>query len=177
MPAPLACAEAGRSPTGSATSSDTRFSNASVVEIAAQKPASPSGASSSRARDDAADDLLVVQRDADHAGRGDRDAVLAHAGSHRAAALHARGVLDPRRPVAALALPALTTTARSASSRQRSRHSWTGGAGVEERVKRAALTVSGASETSSPRSGPPDGLMPAGAPAARKPARGRPAAR
>ena len=56
---------------------------------------------------------------------------------------------SPRRPVAAFALPELTTTARSASSRQRSRHSSTGAAGAPERVKRAALTASGSEQTSS----------------------------
>ena len=44
----------------------------------------------------------------------------------------------PRRPVAALALPALATTARIASSRQRSCVSSTGAASTPERVKRAA---------------------------------------
>ena len=46
---------------------------------------------------------------------------------------------SPRRPVAALALPALATTARIASSRQRSCVSSTGAASTPERVKRAAL--------------------------------------
>jgi hypothetical protein len=76
----------------------------------------------------------------------------------------------PGRPVAALALPELTTTARSASSRVRSRHSSTGGAWVPEAVKRAALVASGASQTTTPTSGEPDALMPAATPAARKPA-------
>ena len=46
---------------------------------------------------------------------------------------------SPRRPVAALALPALATTTRIASSRQRSCVSSTGAASTPERVKRAAL--------------------------------------
>ena len=50
---------------------------------------------------------------------------------------------SPRRPVAALALPELATTARIASSRQRSCVSSTGAASTPERVKRAALTASG----------------------------------
>ena len=77
---------------------------------------------------------------------------------------------SPRFPVAAFALPEFTTTARIASSRQRAWHSSTGAASTPERVKRAALTVSGSEQTSSARSGSPDGLMPAGTPAARKPA-------
>ena len=48
----------------------------------------------------------------------------------------------PRRPVAALALPELTTTTRIASSRVRSLVSTTGAASTPERVKRAALTQS-----------------------------------
>ena len=75
----------------------------------------------------------------------------------------------PRRPVAALALPELATTARSESSAQRSWHRITGAASTPERVKRAALTVPGVSETSRPRSVPPLGLRPAATPAARKP--------
>ena len=72
--------------------------------------------------------------------------------------------------MAALALPEFATTARMPSSRQRSWVSITGAASTPERVKRAALTVSGASETSSPRSRAPEGLSPQATPAARKPA-------
>ena len=75
----------------------------------------------------------------------------------------------PRRPVAALALPALATTARSESSRQRSWHRITGAASTPERVKRAALTVPTVSETSRPMSTPPLGLSPQATPEARKP--------
>jgi hypothetical protein len=84
---------------------------------------------------------------------------------------------SPRLPVAAFALPELATTARSASSRQRAWHSSTGAASTPERVKRAAETVSGSAETSSARSGSPDGLMPARTPAARKPAASPPSGR
>ena len=69
--------------------------------------------------------------------------------------------------MAALALPEFTTTARIASNVQRSRHSSTGADCVPERVKRAALVVSGASETSSPRSGAAGSLIPHCTPAAR----------
>ncbi len=48
--------------------------------------------------------------------------------------------------------------------------------GCPDRVKRAALVVCGASETSRPRSGAPLGLIPHATPAARKP-RGQPAGR
>ena len=81
---------------------------------------------------------------------------------------------SPRRPVAALAQPELASTARSASRRQRSWLSSTGAAGVPVAVKRAALTGRSASQTSSPRSGLPLGLIPHATPAARNPA-GRPA--
>ncbi len=81
----------------------------------------------------------------------------------------------PRRPVAALALPELATTARSESSAQRSWHRITGAASTPERVKRAALTVPGVSETSRPRSVPAGRLQAGGDPgraeALRQPAR------
>ena len=73
-------------------------------------------------------------------------------------------------PVAALALPALTTSARSARISERSCVTSTGAASTPERVNRAALVVSGASLTSRPTSVAPEGLMPAATPAARKPA-------
>ena len=61
-----------------------------------------------------------------------------------AGALHLGRVVEARtRPVAALALPELTTTARSAPSSQRSVQSSTGAASTPERVKRAALVVLG----------------------------------
>ena len=82
---------------------------------------------------------------------------------------------SPRPPVAALALPELAATARSASSCVRCRQTSTGAASTPERVKRAALVASGASQTSRPTSRLPDGLSPAATPAARKPA-GRPPA-
>ena len=80
---------------------------------------------------------------------------------------------SPRRPVAALALPELATTARKPSSRQRSCVSSTGAASTPDRVKRAALVASTRSHTSRPTSGLPLGLIPARPEAARKP-RGRP---
>ena len=74
---------------------------------------------------------------------------------------------NPGRPVAALALPELTTIARRWSSSQRSVQISTGAASTPERVKRAALAGSGASHTISPTSSPPLGLIPAATPAAR----------
>ena len=53
------------------------------------------GASSPRAARIAFGHAVHRQRHADHAGRRDRDAVLAHAGRHRGGALHPRGVLEP----------------------------------------------------------------------------------
>ena len=76
----------------------------------------------------------------------------------------------PWPPVAALALPALTATARSWASLVRVRLTITGAARTPELVKRAALVVPGSSETSRPTSRPPLGLIPAATPAARKPA-------
>ncbi len=67
----------------------------------------------------------------------------------------------PRLPVAAFALPELTTTMRIASWRARSLVSTTGAARMPLRVKRVALTQSGAEQTISPTSMPPLGLMPA----------------
>ncbi len=105
------------------------------------------------------------------------DARATSAGSTRAASAAAPCVLAassrPRRPVAALAQPELTRTARSACSRQRSLLSSTGAAAAPEVVKRAALTGRSASQTSSPTSGLPEGFSPAATPAARKPS-GRP---
>ena len=133
--------------------------------------------SSPRAASDALGDRVGRQRHADHAGRGDRDRARGSTPTAIAAApcIFAASSI-PRRPVAALALPELATTARSASSRQRSWVSSTGAASTPERVKRAALTVSGASETSRPRSVPPLGFSPQATPAARKPCGSPPSA-
>ena len=98
MPAPLAWAHSRTVPDGSRTSSAAFLSIASVVRIASANAASPSGASSRRASAIPRDHLVGVERHADHAGRGDRDAVLGHAGRHRAGALHARRVLEPAPP-------------------------------------------------------------------------------
>jgi hypothetical protein len=105
--------------------------------------------------EDALDDLVDVERDADHAGGGDRHLVLADPRPPSRRALHPRGILEPA-PArsAALALPALA--ADDADRVRAGTRSWvssTGAASTPERVKRAALVVSGASETSSPRSG------------------------
>ena len=87
----------------------------------------------------------------------------------------------PRCPVAAFAQPELASTTRSASSRQRSRLTSTGAAGVPVRGEaRGARRARSASQTSSPRSGLPLGLIPhgdAGRAEARRAARRRRRAR
>ena len=86
----------------------------------------------------------------------DRDALSAPTRAATAAApCICAASSSPRRPVAAFALPELTTTARRPSRLQRSIVSSTGAASVPDRVKRAALVVCGASDTSNPRSGAP----------------------
>ena len=76
---------------------------------------------------------------------------------------------SPGTPVAALALPELTTTARRPSQAACSMFSSTGAASVPERVKRAALVVRSEAQTSSPRSRRPLGLIPQATPPALKP--------
>ena len=121
-------------PPGSSTSSVARFSNASVVMIAAAKSASPSAAQRAGSRREPGGDDVAVELHADHAGRGDGDLVLAATPAIAAAApcMRAR-LVEPGPPVAALALPELAATARSASSRQRSRVTSTGAACTPER--------------------------------------------
>ena len=59
----------------------------------------PRRAASSAARaGDPGDRAVGVERHADHAGRGDRDRVLAHARGHRRGPLHARRVLEAAPP-------------------------------------------------------------------------------
>ena len=112
----------------------------------------------------------VGQRHADHAGGGDRDdlRVEPRPPSRR------RPACGRRRRRRAARWPRWRCRSwrprRAASrARQRSWHRITGAASTPERVKRAALTVPGVSETSRPRSVPPLGLRPAATPAARKP--------
>ena len=68
---------------------------------------------------------------------------------------------SPRRPVAALALPELATTARMPVSSQRSCVSRTGAARTPERVKRAALTRLRGVGDEQPEIARPGGLEPA----------------
>src|SRR5262249_48590209 len=80
-----------------------------------------------------------------------------------------RASTSPRSPLHALALPALNTIACARRvPRTRSRLSRTGAAGNLFWVNVAAATH-GTSDTSTPRSGRPEALMPAVVPAARKP--------
>ena len=178
IPAPLAWALIRTVPDGSATSSDSRFSNASVVAIARQNAASPSGASSPRAARIAARDAVHRQRHADHAGRGDGDAVLVHAGGHRAGALHAGGVLQPAVAGGGVRVAGVDDdgaqrvepAARLAQQHRRGEH-------ARAREARGARPCRARRRRAAPRSGSPDGLIPAGTPAARKPAASPPSGR
>src|SRR3954447_17843002 len=169
IPAPLACAVSRTVPDGSATSASTSFSNLSVVRMASEKSPIPCSRSSPRARAmpriaslaSSSTPITPVEATATWSSR--TPPAIAAAPCMRAASSR------PRRPVAALALPELTTTTRMASSRVRVWQSTTGAASTPERVNRAALTVSGEA-TSNPRSSPPDGFRPQAAPAMRKPA-------
>ena len=114
-----------------------------MVRIASPNATSPSARQLALRVRDPADDLVGVERHADHAGRGDGDAVLGTPAAAAPARCMRAASSSPRRPVAALALPALATTARMPAGRQRSWVSRTGAASTPERVKRAALTVLG----------------------------------
>ena len=90
-------------------------------------------AAAPRGRRQPLDDRSAVERHADHAGGGDGDLLGGRRQRHRGGALHARRLVEPGRPVAALALPELATTARSASSCARSWRTSTGAASTPER--------------------------------------------
>ena len=170
IPAPLACAVRRTVPLGSVTSTLARFGNRSVVRIASPKASAPVGRELAARGEHALDDRVGRQRHADHAGRRDRDATP----GRRRPPSPRRPASSRRRRCRAARSPRWRCRSwprpRAApSSRQRSWHSTTGAASTPERVKRAALTVSGASETSRPRSVPPLGLRPQATPAARKP--------
>src|SRR5919204_2063043 len=170
MPAPLACAQRRTVPPGRSTASVARFSKASVVMIAAAKSASPSGRSSRRAPARP----LTTACESSGTPMTPVEATATRSASTLATIAPAPCILaassGPRPPVAALALPELATTARMAPSFVRSWVRSTGAARTPDRVNRAALVVSGASDTSSATSLPPLGLIPAATPAARKPA-------
>ena len=144
-----------------------RRSSGSPAGSRRRRPRSAGGVASRMPLQHRVDRQLV----ADAAGRGERDLGRVRRprrSRRRPGSLRRRR--GPRWPVAALAHPELASTARSAPSRQRSRLSSTGAAGVPVEVKRAALTGPSASHTSRPRSGLPLGLIPQATPAARKPA-------
>ena len=173
IPAPLACAARRTVPSGSVTSTAARFSNMSVVMIAA---------GSRRRRRRAAP---RAPRQAAHhgvggrAGRRSRRSRRPRPGprsrrppSRRRPA--SRRPVEPGPPVAALALPEFTATARSASSRARSRVTSTGAAAVPERGEaRGARGVRRRRRRAGRRRARRSGLMPAATPAARKPAGSR----
>ena len=88
-------ASAARCRTAARRRPSTSLANLSVVRIASEKSPWPSVAQlAARARRCPRITLAGVERHADHAGRGDRDLVLAHAAGHRRGALHARGLLE-----------------------------------------------------------------------------------
>ena len=147
IPAPFACALSRTVPDGSSTSSAAFFGErVGRADRLAERAVAVRARARARACRMPADHLVGVERHADHAGRGDRHAVLGHAPPPSPPAPCMRAASSsPRRPVAAFALPEFATTARMPSSRQRSCVSSTGAASTPERVKRAALTVSGAS--------------------------------
>src|SRR4051794_474851 len=75
---------------------------------------------------------------------------------------------SPQVPVAALALPALTTTARTRSEGTRARSHFTGAAQTRL-VVNVPAAAHGPSATKTARSNPPDGLIPARVAPARNP--------
>jgi hypothetical protein len=175
IPAPLAWAVSRTEPPDSETSRHARLANASVVRIASAKSASPSGASERAApampRITACigSGTPITPVEATATWASETPATIAPAPCILAA------LSRPGRPVAAFALPEFTTTARRSSIWLRWVVSRTGAASVPELVKRAALTVRSARQTSSPRSRAPLGLIPDATPAARNPC-GSPAA-
>ena len=95
MPAPLACAHSRTVPDGSCDlERGVLGERVGGADRRAEGGVAVGGQLAARVGD-AADDLVGVERHADHAGRGDGHAVLEHAGRHRAGALHARRVLEP----------------------------------------------------------------------------------
>ena len=127
-PRPWPARSAARCPPGSSTSRLARFSNASVVRIAVGEVAVAVGAQlgaararcpRSRAGQSSGTPITPVEATATWSSVARRRPSRRRPASCAASS-------SPRRPVAALALPELTTTARSASSAQRSRLSSTG---------------------------------------------------
>ena len=166
MPAPLAWAASLTAPLVRCTSRQARLGPLSLVRIAPEK-LSASRPSSSQALPTPATTL----------SRGSSipitpvEATPTCAGStpirRAAASCIAAAVSSPRWPSPTFAQPEFATTAR----RRLSSACFDTSTGAPSRafvVKRAAETVSGASETSTPTSSPL-GLMPAATPAARKP--------
>ena len=172
--APFACTLSATVPPLSVTSAEMRFANASVVLIASANSTSPSSRSvraaapmpDSTASIGSGTPITPVEATATRFS----EEMLAPAAASRCILAASS---SPVTPVAAFALPELTTTAwmcaRSQCSRQRS----TGADWVPERVNRAALVVLWVSQTSRPRSGAPPSLIPHATPAARNPC-GRP---
>ena len=166
IPAPLACAASLTRPEGRLTSRHARLGPLSLVRIASEKLS----ASSPRPSQAASTPLTTLSRgsscpitpvDATPTCPGSRPSLRA------AAACIAAAVSRPRRPSPTLEQPELATTARR-PARAACLDTITGAPTRAFVVKRAAETVPGASDTSTPTSSPL-GLMPAATPAARKP--------
>ncbi len=176
MPAPLHWALRRTAPPDSVTSSAARFSYASVVMMARAKSPSPPGRSSCAA--DSSADTMRDPGSCTPITPVEATATRSSGSPHATAAAPCMRAASssPRRPVAALAIPEFTATARSASSRQRSLHVSTGAASVALAAKRAALTAFSLSHVSRPTSYSSLRRMEPFTPDARKPP-GRPLAR
>ena len=121
---------------------------------------------------EAAHDRLRVERDADDAGRGDRDLLVRDARGDRRGALHLRRVVEAAAAGGGVRVAGVRRRRRAGRRAARARFvTTTGAASTPERVNRAALVASRTSQTSRPTSGFPDAFRPAATPAARKPSR------
>ena len=131
-------------PDGSVTSSDARLANASVVMIAsAEARRRRRRAAAARPREPGRD-ALGVERDADDAGRGDRDLVGSTPGRLAAAPCIASATSHARLAGRGVRVAGVRDDdAQRVGARRASRVTSTGAASTPERVKRAALTVSG----------------------------------
>jgi hypothetical protein len=166
IPAPLACAEMVTPPARTAH----RFGLLSVVMIACAKSSPPSADRPSTASNTPAvtasmsSGTPIVPVSATTTVRGSTSSASA------AASRIARASLYPCSPVAALALPELTATARIACASQSSRQTRTGAAAAALRVSARADRTPGSSQASTPTSVAPSSFSPHATPVARKPA-------
>ena len=117
-----------------------------------------------------AQDGLDGELVADRSGRGEGDLGLVAADGRGGRVLGRGGVLEALLAGRGVGAARVREHGSKGSRRQRARVTSTGAAGRALAVKRAALTGTGPSQTSRPRSVRPLGLMPQATPAARKPA-------